>query len=775
MVKTGLRYSLHAEKVAGAKTPMVKLMNLITTLGFHTEPCLMSKMSGHVVKGLFYNLWNEKKLEILYDLALSNSDSMCGGTSKIATNQIQLGFTKIVLQRPNGVVYAKAKNLGSPKVNKFNHGDRKFVVGLMLSKDKSLYFFSHRVLGQKRLSRTVTEPMYQPNYNSTKSYRRLFGTSSKPRHPKEFSEILENGSPFIKSKDGDSKVKFSALNTSKLIHVIGHPAVLLLAYEQIKSKTGNMTFGLDAETLDGISFETILRYSDQLKAGTFKFNLARRIIIPKPGKTSKRALTIASPRVKIVQKAMQLVLTELYEPKFSEHSHGFRPNRSCLSALKQINLNFRSKKWIIEADLEKCFDSIAHDKLLDILGRTIKCNKTLALIKSALKAGYSLEGNIIKDELVGTPQENVLSPLLCNIFLNEFDRFVESEIIHKYEISEKRRTNPIYKKAVAMKKLYKNFPKDGFHRKSLSKVQKIVHKSFIKNVKSVINERWELRSKDLMNPNYIKIGYTRYADNFVIGLASSIALAFEILSKIRSFLKTELALNLSDEKTKVSDFEKGIKFLGAIIKLRIPKEKPIVIIKTGKRKKQKTAIAPRLSFHAPIESLLKRMITRGLFKWTHSVSIKDRIRPTALRSMANLDHVIIVQYYNSIIHGLLSYYRFADNRKSMGSIVHGLKMSCAHTLALKYKLRTVAKVFKKYGSLLKAPSDDLKRVTQIYLPGNFKRLNYVNKFDTRMAATVTPENIINRSYANKLTHSMLGMPCIICGTTDNIQAHHLKK
>jgi hypothetical protein len=141
-----------------------------------------------------------------------------------------------------------------------------------------------------------------------------------------------------------------------------------------------------------------------------------------------------------------------------------------------------------------------------------------------------------------------------------------------------------------------------------------------------------------------------------------------------------------------------------------------------------------------------------------------------MRSLVNLDHRNIILLYNAVIRGLLNYYSFADNRKSMGTIVHGLKMSCALTLALKYKLRTAAKTFQKFGSLLKCPESEAK----IYLPNTFSRLSYEKKYNTK-SIIANPEKIVKLSFSNRKTISALGRACIICGDSQNVEMHHLKK
>jgi len=135
------------------------------------------------------------------------------------------------------------------------------------------------------------------------------------------------------------------------IHIIADLDTLLLAYELIKSNEGNMTKGGSNETLDGINITWFEETSKKLRAGKFKFSEMRRAYIKKKdGK--ERPLTISSPRDKIVQKAIQLVLEPVFEPHFFENSHGFRPNRGCHTAIKQLRSWFHGITWVIEADIQ---------------------------------------------------------------------------------------------------------------------------------------------------------------------------------------------------------------------------------------------------------------------------------------------------------------------------------------------------------------------------------------------------------------------------------------
>lgn len=114
-------------------------------------------------------------------------------------------------------------------------------------------------------------------------------------------------------------------------------------------------------------------------------------MIDKPGKTEKRPLGIGShiPREKIVQAAIQQQLEKHFEPLFLNTSHGFRPNRGCHTAFKAIDAEFQSVKYVIEADIRKCFDNLNHKVILEALrDQGVRCDKLIALIKQSLKAGY---------------------------------------------------------------------------------------------------------------------------------------------------------------------------------------------------------------------------------------------------------------------------------------------------------------------------------------------------------------------------------------------------
>jgi len=152
-----------------------------------------------------------------------------------------------------------------------------------------------------------------------------------------------------------------------------------IAYHNLKSKPGNMTPGINPTTLDGVSKEVFQEIIKSLQDGSFQFSPGRRVNIPKAS-GGTRPLTVAPPRDKIVQEVMRMILEAIFEPVFSSNSHGFRPMRSCHTALKQIKTHFGSASFFIEGDISKCFDSFDHQILVNLVKERISDEKFIQLL-----------------------------------------------------------------------------------------------------------------------------------------------------------------------------------------------------------------------------------------------------------------------------------------------------------------------------------------------------------------------------------------------------------
>lgn len=530
------------------------------------------------------------------------------------------------------------------------------------------------------------------------------------------------------------------LTNHKLIHVIANTDTLILAYEFIKSNPGNMTRGLTPTTLDKIDLKWFENASKKLRAGKYKFTPARRVFIPKPGEMKKktRPLAISSSRDKIIQKAILLILEAIFEANFLDFSHGSRPKKDTHTALKYIKYNFKECKWCIEADIESNFPNINHKILLNLLRKRISCSKFLNLIKKSLKTGY-VENKKFFESNIGLFQGNIISPILNNIYLHELDLFM-LKLKKSFDLGKQRRKNHVYRK---FSYLMEKAEGDALTIKNLRK------------------QRSKISSKDPFDPKFKRLNYVRYEDDFVVGVIGSRAETVSLKEKIKSFLKSKLKLTLSPSKTLITNFSKQyIFFLGTLIKGTWEKEKRQVVVKKNGISR-KVRITSRTVLKAPIKLLFQKATLNKFFKKRNESFV-----PTYVGRLVNFDHADILRYYNSIIRGILNYYSFVNNHKSLGSLIHGLKFSCARTFAVKYKLRHASKVFKKFGSKLKESPDSK---IELYIPKTFKALKNFK------VSVEDPEEIIFSNWNKKLTKSNLFKQCVICGESKKVEMHHIRR
>lgn len=306
-----------------------------------------------------------------------------------------------------------------------------------------------------------------------------------------------------------------------------------------------------------------------------------------------------------------------------------------------------------------------------------------------MKAGYVEKGKFFESN-IGLFQSNITSLILNNVYLHELDLYMDG-LINFFHLGKRRKKNPEYRR---FQHLMEKADDDS------------------SKIKSFRKQRRKVNSKDPFDCGFKRLRYVRYVDDFVVGVIGSHEDTVELEEKIRMFLKNELKLTLSSEKTLITHFSKQhITFLGTLIKGTWEREKKLVIVKR-KGVNRKERVTSRTVLKAPIKLLFEKATLKGFFKKRNNEFV-----PTYVGRCINLDHEDILRYYNSVIRGILNYYSFANNHKSLGSIVHGLKFSCARTLALKYKLRQTSKVFHKFGANLK---ESRKSEIELYIPKTFK-------------------------------------------------------
>ena len=305
----------------------------------------------------------------------------------------------------------------------------------------------------------------------------------------------------------------------------------LLAYGKIYANQGAMTPGASAETADGMSGDKIHKIIEAMRAERYRFRPARRIFIPK--KNGKmRPLGLPSWSDKLVGEVVRLLLEAYYEPTFSANSHGFRPGRGCHTALTDVAVAWTGTTWFVEGDIADCFGSLDHDVMVRILSEKIHDNRFLRLIRNMLKAGY-LEDWKYHDTLSGVPQGGVVSPVLSNIYLSKLDEFAETVLIPQYTRGNRRKENPEYRKA----------------RYRLVQARRENDRA---KARQYQRQARTLPFGDPNDPGYRRLRYSRYADDHLLGFTGPRAEAEDIKDQLARFLRDELKLELSPDKTLIT-------------------------------------------------------------------------------------------------------------------------------------------------------------------------------------------------------------------------------
>ena len=263
---------------------------------------------------------------------------------------------------------------------------------------------------------------------------------------KKFSQILIG---INKTSKGDPNKTFK-----DLFSLLSDPIIHIQSLGNIKPNKGMSTAGIDNITLDGMNLKLIQSIADEFKNGTFQFSPTRRVYIPKPGTTKKRPLGIPIIKDRIVQESIRLILEAIYEPIFErlkDQNYGFRPNKSTHDAIMHIQRNGTACNAAIEGDIKGAYDNVNIDKLINILRKRIKDENFLKLIRQGCNSGM-IDFGEYKDTLIGVPQGGIASPILFNIYMHEFDEYINhhlNKVLIRYNNLLKREDkirNPEYRK-----------------------------------------------------------------------------------------------------------------------------------------------------------------------------------------------------------------------------------------------------------------------------------------------------------------------------------------
>lgn len=611
---------------------------------------------------------------------------------------------------------------------------------------------------------------YLTNYQSLSSPFCTTTEDSKPlellSEQDEFSEL----SVELEQDESDIEItsKGEPLEETKLTGYVTYSKVIDVESLELglkRTKSGSSP-GLDGEVKAdwNKSKEKIVKLHQELKSQKFRPSPTKRVQIPKAD-GGTRPLGIASQKDKIVQASLLNHLEKALEPVFLDSSMGFRPGRNCHNALRVVKRKWQNVTWLINIDIAKYFDTIHHPVMLELV-KPYCDQATVELIRKFLKAGYVDIHNLADScerSSVGTPQGSLISPILANIYLHQLDEFVQNSLLCEWNKGDER-------KYVSGYQARKYLTSD-----QLKQIAQLNIEGAEEALKAHKHNMWvkaNKPSRDPHDPNFRRLYYIRYADDFVLGFSGTHQEAIEIKSRIMKFLEDKLKLKVNETKSKIYHAgDRGIKFLGFYLRYL-----PNKIVTDPKKEEEgvkqlKSTAINQVQLRIPVENLLERGIQRGWAKQRKN----GTYRATSLRKIASLEDKEIVNRFSSIIRGVVNYYQPANQYSDLWQVVSLIRKACALTLADKHKLKTAAKAYKKWGPKLTV-SDNIKsnEKTSLFYPETLKTTGNFNLGKAWITTYLLWNDPLQGSYKS-LPKTSLVCQYPGCESTHNLEEHHINE
>lgn len=560
-------------------------------------------------------------------------------------------------------------------------------------------------------------------------------------------EILE------RMKENSEKNKEEVF--TRLYRYLLRPDLYFIAYQKLYSNNGAATEGIDRDTADGFSEAKVEKLIASLADESYCPKPSRRIYLKKPN-GKRRPLGIPSFSDKLVQEVLRMVLEAVYEPIFSETSHGFRPGKSCHTALCYARYNLNGTRWFIEGDIKGCFDNINHEVLIRCIQKKIKDARLMKLIHKFLKAGY-LEDFVYHNTYSGCPQGGIISPILANIYLHELDLYV-AELSKGFQKPYKSRITAGYSRL------------SGKMTRVKQKIKKAEEAGNMAEKERLLKELKKLRSQLLKTPcksqTDKEIKYVRYADDFIIGVRGSREDCEEIKRKLSCFIRDSLKMELSEEETLITHSNTYARFLGYDMRIR----RSNVIKPNGRGTTQRT-----MSNHMELAVPLGDKIQPFLFK--HGV-VKQKengeLEPVHRNDLLRLTDLEIVSAYDAELRGICNFYYLAGNFYKLHYLSYLMEYSCLKTLAFKHRC-TIGKIKEKFSDKKGGwciPYETKKGMKYLYLSKHSDCAKGKEASDTIPGMTM-----IHKHTRSTLESRLKAKTCELCGCTESRQfeIHHVNK
>jgi group II intron reverse transcriptase/maturase len=513
----------------------------------------------------------------------------------------------------------------------------------------------------------------------------------------------------------------------------------LRAYAKLYPNDGAMTPGTTPETVDAMTLAKIETIIAALRGERYRWTPVRRTYIKKKN-GKRRPLGLPSWSDKVLQEVLRQLLDAYYEPRFSQHSHGFRPGRGCHTALQEMTHQWRGVKWYIEGDICSFFDRIDHAILLQILREQIHDNRFVRLIENLLRAGY-LEQWRYNNTLSGVPQGGVVSPILSNLVLDKLDTYVEHSLIPNYTRGKRRKTYPPYIKLT----------KDAWKAKKQGDRE---------TARQLNKQAQAIPSRDPNDPKFRRIWYCRYADDWLIGFTGPKAEAQEIKHQLAHFLQEKLKLELSEEKTLITHARSDVAhFLGYEIQTLQADDKHD---RRGQR-----CINGSLGLRVPAE-VVKAKCSRYLAKG----------KPIHHTQLINDTAYSIITQYQAEYRGVVQYYRFAYNLHQLTKLKRVMEVSLVKTLANKFKT-SCGKIYQRFKTELTNEYGTYKVLEVRVERGPDKKplVAYFGGIPLQWSKWGAVGETIEPiwSQRSEIVQRLLAEKCELCGATARLEAHHIRK
>ena len=522
-----------------------------------------------------------------------------------------------------------------------------------------------------------------------------------------------------------------------------------VAYQNLYANNGASTRGVDNDTADGFSEEYVQNIIERLQNGTFQPKPTRRVQIPKAN-GKMRPISIPCFTDKMVQEVMRIILEAIYEPIFSNFSHGFRPNRSCHTALEQVKREFTGVKWFVEGDIKGCFDNIDHTTLISLINNKIKDARFIQLIWKFLKAGY-LDNWQYHKTFSGTPQGGIISPLLANIYLNELDNYV-AKLKAEFDRPRQRVYDPLYSKTMHEIRAIKT---------KLDKCNSF-EKQFLLNELKVTRQK--LHKVPCSSKTDKRLVYVRYADDFLVGVVGSREDSEQIKAKLTEFVKERLKMELSQEKTLITHSNNYARFLGYDVRVRRSNQ-----LKRSKNGMVCRSLNNKVERNIPItDKIEKFLFAKGIvYKKNGQLVPCKRVR------FLHLTDLEIVTAFNAEIRGICNYYNLASNFCDLHYFSYLMEYSCLKTLGAKHKC-SIKKIIDKYrdGKGWAISYQTQKGTHKIKIA---KETDCKSKIDNPDPLPNTAMKYLHST--NSFEAKLNAKTCELCGTTESkfYEIHHVNK